>query len=80
MISICKNCRFHEKVSRYGGVPFHHCLHPFLRKTDIVTGEKVATGSLNCYDVRANKDKCGLTGKWYESKSGFKFGGTILHE
>lgn len=60
-MKICYGCRYYL----FAPSDKHQCLHPYAKDIDCVTGEPIA---IFCRTLRADRDRCGPAGVWWEEK------------
>lgn len=72
-MNLCKDCEYYHKLTQAKSsstvmplvTEMHHCRHPNLEQTDLVTGEKIRT-LVDCYRIRDNENFCGKKGNWFK--------------
>lgn len=65
--NICNECRYHF-VEYIGPIKDHKCRRGLHSTVDIVTGESIELGIVDCVRERFLDGECGLDGKYWEPK------------
>jgi hypothetical protein len=66
---LCKDCKHCVTTSSGDSMVetiVHFCTVDKREEIDVVSGQVITVGTRNCYDMRREKSKCGLRGKFWE--------------